>query len=211
MEALERANRLSPWNATANDLLSRVVVYLGRLERAEELARRAIELDPLNYQPRKLSLARVLWVQGKVDAAEDSARKAVELQPRASGSHRWLVFVAISRADGAAALREAKMEPDDGYQRFEVALAHFTRRENPQMADSALAELIKNDGDRLAYQVAQVYAWRGEADKAFEWLQIALDHHDTGLHSLLIDRFMRGLHHDPRYRTMLLKVGLPPR
>jgi TolB-like protein/tetratricopeptide (TPR) repeat protein len=209
VEALERANRLSPWNATANDLLSRVVVYLGRLERAEELARRAIELDPLNYQPRT-SLARVLWVQGKVDAAEDSARKAVELQPTASGSHRWLVFVAISRADGAAALREAKMEPDDGYQRFEVALAHFTRRD-PQMADSALAELIKNDGDRLAYQVAQVYAWRGEADKAFEWLQIALDHHDTGLHSLLIDPFMRGLHHDPRYRTMLLKVGLPPR
>ena len=81
-----------------------------RLERAEELARRAIELDPLNYQPRT-SLARVLWVQGKVDAAEDSARKAVELQPTASGSHRWLVFVAISRADGAAALREARWSP----------------------------------------------------------------------------------------------------
>ena len=118
------------------------------------------------------------------------------------------MFVAIGRADGAAALREAKMEPDEGYRRFELALAHFTRGDH-RAADSALAELIAKDRDRLAYQIAQVYAWRGESDKTFEWLQVSLDNHDTGLQSLLVDPFMRGLHHDARYRTMLVKVGLP--
>lgn len=209
VEALERANELSPWNATANDLLSRVVVYLGQFEQAEKLARQAIELDPLSYEPRA-SLARVLWLQGKLDEAEASARKAAELQPTASSSHRWQVFVNVVRGDGTAALREAQMEPDDGYRRFELVLAYFTQGDH-RAADTALSELIAKDKDRLAYQIAQAYAWRGDADKAFEWLQISLDNRDTGLQSLLVDPFMHKLRSDPRYRTMLVKVGLPVR
>jgi hypothetical protein len=54
-------------------------------------------------------------------------------------------------------------------------------------ADAALAELIAKDRNFLAYQIAEVYAWRGETDKAFEWLQISLNNHDTGMLSLLID------------------------
>jgi tetratricopeptide (TPR) repeat protein len=99
---LRRANQLSPWNSTANDLLARVVVYLGQFEEAEELARQAIELDPLAYQPRT-SLARVLSAEGKLDEAEAAGRKGVELQPTAAGCRRWQVFVAIQRSNGAAA------------------------------------------------------------------------------------------------------------
>ena len=61
------------------------------------------------------------------------------------------------------------------------------------------------------YQIAQVYAWRGETEKAFEWLQIAFNNHDTGMLSLLIDPLMRGLHHDARYKGLLAKIGLPLR
>ena len=61
----------------------------------------------------------------------------------------------------------------------------------------------------LAYQIAQVYAWRGENDKAFEWLQIALDNHDTGMVSLLIDPLLHGLQHDARFNSLLVKIGLP--
>jgi serine/threonine-protein kinase len=76
-------------------------------------------------------------------------------------------------------------------------------------ADASLAELIGKDRDVMAYQVAEVYAWRGETEKAFEWLQISLDNHDTGLLSLLIDPLMRSLRNDSRYSEMLTKVGLP--
>ena len=54
-----------------------------------------------------------------------------------------------------------------------------------------------------------VYAWRGETDKAFEWLQVSFDDHDTGTLSLLIDPLMRGLHHDARDNGLLAKIGLP--
>ena len=62
---------------------------------------------------------------------------------------------------------------------------------------------------QLAYQIAEVYAWRGETDKAFEWLQISYDNHDTGLLSLLIDPLMRGSRSDPRYKIMVEKLDLP--
>jgi TolB-like protein len=204
---LRRAQQLSPWNPTASDLLARVVVYHGQFEEAEKLARQSIELDPLAYQAR-ISLARVLFTEGKLDETEAAARKAAELQPTAAGNHRFQVFVAIQRGDGEAALREAQLEPNEGYRRFELALADYTRGER-RAADEALAELIAKDRDFLAYQVAQVYAWRGENDKAFEWLQVSLDTHDTGTVSLLIDPLLRGLQHDPRYNSLLAKIGLP--
>jgi hypothetical protein len=50
---------------------------------------------------------------------------------------------------------------------------------------------------------------RGEVDKAFEWLQIAFDNHDGGMPSLLVDPVLRGLRNDPRYKTLVAKVGLP--
>ena len=150
---LRRAQQLSPWNATANDLMARVVVYLGQFEEAEKLARQAIELDPLAYQART-SLARILFAEGKLDETEAAARKAAELQPTAAGNHRFQVFVAIQRGDGEAALREAQLEPNEGYRRFELALAHYTRGER-RAADEALAELIAKDRDFLAYQVAR--------------------------------------------------------
>ena len=204
---LRRAQQLAPWNPTANDLLAPVVVYLGQFEEAEKLAQQAIEHDPLAYQARQ-SLARLLFVQGKLDEADASARKAVELQPTAAGSHRWQVFVAIERGDGDAALREAELEPNGRYQRFELALAHCARQDRPA-ANAALAELIARDRDVMAYQIAEVYAWRGEKDKAFEWLQVSLDNHDTGLLSLRIDPLMQGVRHDPRYHDLLTKIGLP--
>jgi hypothetical protein len=61
----------------------------------------------------------------------------------------------------------------------------------------------------LAYQIAEVYVVRGEKNKAFEWLQIAFDEHDTGMLTLLVDPLLRGLRDDPRYKNLLAKLALP--
>jgi serine/threonine-protein kinase len=207
LSELKRAKELSPANPTANDLLARVIVYLGRIDEAERQARQAVELDPLSIPPQN-NLARVLFVAGKLDEADAIARKAAELQPAAASSHRWQVLIAVQRRDGETALREAQLEPDEGYRRFELALAQYVRGDR-KAADVALADLIANGRDQLAYQIAEVYAVRGETDKAVEWLQISLDNHDTGTLSLLIDPLLRGLRDDPRYKNLLAKLGLP--
>ncbi len=207
LSELKRAKELSPANPTANDLLARAIVYLGRVDEAERQARYAVELDPLSVTAQG-NLGRVLFFAGKMDEADAALRKAAELQPTSASSHRWQVVAAVLRGDREMALREAQLEPDEGYRRFELALAQQIQGDR-QAADAALADLIANGRDQLAYQIAQVYAVRGEKDKAFEWLQIAFDQHDTGTLTLLVDPLLRGLRDDPRYKNLLAKLGLP--
>src|SRR5262245_48249316 len=107
LSELNRAKELAPANPTANDLLARVMVYVGKPDEAEKQGRQAVELDPLATSPRN-NLARILWYQGKLDEADAVARKGTELNPTAAASRRWQVVIAIQRGDAETALREAK-------------------------------------------------------------------------------------------------------
>ena len=207
LSELKRAKELSPANPTANDLLARIVVYLGRPAEAEKQARQAAELDPLAF-PAQNNLARALFFEGKFDEADAIARKAAEVHPAAASNRRFQVLIAVQRRDGETALREAQLEPDEAYRGFELALAHYVRGDRAA-ADAALADLIAKSRDIAAYQIAQVYAVRGEKEKTFEWLQISFDTHDTGTLGLLIDPLLRDLRPDPRYKRLLAKLGLP--
>ena len=68
--------------------------------------------------------------------------------------------------------------------------------------------MVAIDHDAAAFQIALVYAFRGETDSAFQWLQQAYDIRDTGLLSILVEPLLRGLHSDPRFALMLAKMGL---
>ncbi|HEV3099953.1 MAG TPA: hypothetical protein VGY75_09585 [Candidatus Udaeobacter sp.] len=207
LSELKRAQELSPANPTTNDLLARVIVYIGQLDEAEKQARHAVELDPLSGSAQ-FNLARVLWCQGKLDEADAVARKTADLTPAAASSHRWQVLIAVKRGDGEKALREAQLEADENYRRFELALAHYARRDRAA-ADAALAELIAKSRDIAAFQIAQVYAFRGETGKAFEWLQISFDTHDTGTLAILVDPLVNSLRDDPRFKALVAKMNFP--
>ena len=181
-------------------------MYVGKPDEAEKQARQAVESDPLASAPQN-NLARVLWYEGKLNEADAVARKSAELQPSAASSRRWQVLVAIRRGDSETALREAQFEPDESYRRFELAVAQYARGDR-KAADAALADLIAHN-QGLDYQVAQVYAVRDEKEKAFEWLQIAFDNHDTGMLALLADPLLRGLSDDPRYKALVAKMNFP--
>ena len=64
-------------------------------------------------------------------------------------------------------------------------------------------------GFAWAYQIAEVYAWRGDKDKAFEWLQRGYDRHDGGLSNIKIDALLLNLRGDARFGAMLKKMKLP--
>ena len=60
----------------------------------------------------------------------------------------------------------------------------------------------------MAFQVAEVYAWHGNTDKAYEWLDIAYKQRDGGFVQILLDPFLVSIHDDPRWEKVLDKVGL---
>jgi TolB-like protein/Flp pilus assembly protein TadD len=208
LSELKQAIELSSANPTVNDLLGRAMVYVGNPDEAEKQVRHAVEVDPLAAFPLN-NLARILWYRGKVDEADAAARKSAELQPSSASSRRWQVLVAIRRGDGEGALREAQLEPDESYRRFELAIAQQARGDRAA-ADAALADLMANNRG-LDYQVAQVYAVRGDKEKAFEWLQVAFNNHDTGMLALLVDPLLNSLRDDPRFKALVAKMNFPAR
>ena len=75
-------------------------------------------------------------------------------------------------------------------------------------SDAALAELTKNEAETAADQIADVYACRGDKDKAFEWLERARRQRDAGLPTLRVDPYLQNLHDDPRWNAFLRTMGL---
>jgi len=77
-------------------------------------------------------------------------------------------------------------------------------------SDAALAALIAKDEKDGPYNIAYVYAYRGEADKAFEWLDKAVEYGDGGLGEIVTETLFDKIHTDPRWLPFLRKVGKAP-
>jgi len=68
--------------------------------------------------------------------------------------------------------------------------------------------MIATSAQWAAYQIAEVYAWRGQKDQAFQWLDRAYAQHDGGLPEIKGDPGMASLRTDPRYHAFLVKMKL---
>jgi hypothetical protein len=70
-----------------------------------------------------------------------------------------------------------------------------------------LEMLIADHADTGAYFIAAAYAWRDEADAAFEWLDRAIDEQQN-IDALKTEPLLRNLHDEPRWEKTLARVGL---
>ena len=84
---------------------------------------------------------------------------------------------------------------------------------NAGASDAALEKLIEccggGDPPSADYQIAQVYAIRGEIDHAFKWLEVAYGNRDGALADVATSISFTNLHDDPRWEPLLDKMGLP--
>ena len=72
-----------------------------------------------------------------------------------------------------------------------------------------MAGRLEKDKENWAFQIAEVYAFRGETDQAFAWLERAHAQRDGGLPQLKGDPMLKNLEADPRYKAFLKKMRLP--
>ena len=75
-------------------------------------------------------------------------------------------------------------------------------------ADASMLDFIEQNSLDSAYQIAQIYGFKGDTDKVFEWLNLAYVQRDGGLPEILHDPFLNQLSEDPRWAKILKKVGL---
>ena len=203
----ERAVQLAPDDLEAKFALGNQLASIGQVERAVELTREVLSIDPMNS--RRLDwLAIYLTALGRLDEAEHAVRKAIELSPDSDSFAATLTGIAVQRGDARAAATAAERSPPGSWRTIALAWAYQIGPDRAA-ADAALRTLIDQQGDASAFQVAEVYALRNDADKTFEWLEHAWTTRDPGVTSLLHDPWIARYRSDPRFAAFCQKVGLP--
>jgi tetratricopeptide (TPR) repeat protein len=203
---LTKAGALEPSNADVFQTHSRLFALRANFDQAVKLGEQAVALDPLDSTYR-LQLGYVLYVASRYDEAQTELQKALGLNSQAVFVHITLGKVLIAERKPQKALAQIEKEPSDWEKLTGLVLAyHALGRE--QDSNAALAELIAKHHSDSAYQIAEVYAYRGESDKSFEWLERAYEQRDAGLSDILIDPLLENLHHDPRYTELLKTMRL---
>ena len=204
---LRKAVALAPEDGDALYQLGVARASQGDLTQAVELTRRALKLDPRNANWYRWLVAYLMPL-GRLDEAKQAIGKAVELEPRAIYNHHLLAIIEVQRRDFAAAQKAAEAEPAGPWQDFALALAAQIGS-NRADADARLQACIHDHAEGWAFQIAQVYAVRGEPDAMFEWLGRAWQARDPGMQALLYDALLLRYRNDPRYAALAKQVGLP--
>jgi hypothetical protein len=86
-------------------------------------------------------------------------------------------------------------------------MARWGQKRIPE-SDAALVRLTEGFAETAAYQIAEVYAYRADKDRAFDWLERARRQRDSGLAGMRRDPLLANLHGDPRWDAFLHKMGL---
>ena len=205
--SFQRAVELAPGNPQGVRMAARSEAFLGRFDKALPLFRGAVDLDPLNADSWLL-LGFTESLTSQLDKAAEDLKKALELDPDLGNVHYFLSEVYIMKGKPLDALSEIKRVQEDDLRLHQYALAYYALGRKRE-ADTALNELTAKYQAVEAYNIATIYAFRNESDKAFEWLGRAYAQHNTGLVETKVDPLLKNLHNDPRYATLLKKLNLP--
>ena len=205
--SIQKAAELQPGSADVLHQQAYVYLILGRLNAAIAIQRQAVTLDPLKTRSHSF-LGFLLYAGGQYEGALGELRKAVELNPQNQSDHfvRARILLAESLAEEAKA--ECDQEPREFWRLTCESLAYHALG-RPAESEASLKKLIATHAGDWAFQIAEIYAFRGESDKAFDWLNRAYGQRDDGLLNLKFDPLLNSLRGDPRYTALLTKMHLP--
>jgi serine/threonine-protein kinase len=204
---LEKAISLSPGSANAQIRYAQLMAVRGRLGEAIETGRKAVQLDPLSPETR-YQLGSFYNAVGDYALARETLKVALVNAPRHGFASRELAFTELLDGHPAEALAMFRAHHQEWVREFGTALAEHSLGHEVE-SRAALDRLHASNGRTALYQIAQIHAWRGENDLAFEWLERARLERDPGTRYLKYDPFMRPLRKDPRYAELLTRMKLP--
>ena len=184
---------------------------MGKSEEAHALARRAVELDPLN-PATQFDLGLIYRFSDRLPEAERQFRRAIELSPNGQRYRTFLALavVGLGRADEAEEL--ARTEPDVLSRDFVFGLAAAQRRDQARLREViAQLESKRSTLGKLGDYSAYLAAMRGEAgdlDGGMVELEAARAAHDPSIGWIKTNYLLRSLHQHPRWNDFLRSLGL---
>ena len=196
---LNRALEIDPENAEAILWMAEYLAWMGRLPEVVTWDRRRVEKEPISSSAWN-NLGVDYWYLSRFGEAESAFSRAEEVDPSLKlAVNRGMLLLSAGRP--GEALDVCKTPACR-------AMIHHALGDAGE-SQKALDELLaKPEGD-TRYVIARAYSFRGETDRAFEWLELAREGHVRMLNTLKVDPFFRPLHSDPRWADFLRKMNLP--
>jgi TolB-like protein/Flp pilus assembly protein TadD len=201
---MEHALALEPNNPNNIGAAATLVGYLGRLDEAIRLGQYTLTLDPVN-PVGYLNLASMYVSAGRLDDAITTSQTAMSLSPGTSGAQYWIGEAHMRKGESESALAAFALEEDDEWRVKGTALASYELGRLTEF-EALFTELHDTWGERWPIEIAHVYAWIGDTDSVFFWLE--KERLVNGLGGVMIDPYFTGLHEDPRWQPLLEKAGL---
>jgi TolB-like protein/Tfp pilus assembly protein PilF len=204
----ERSLQLDPANPDMIGNAAVLLSALGRVDEAIAWSERVTARDPMNPTSHA-NLGFAYHSAGRWDDAIASLETALRLSPDRLFAHYGIGVALLMKREPEAALESFASEGDESLRVTGQALALYTLGRQDEY-QARRDELIERWGDEWPFHVADVYAWTGDADLAFEWLDRAVIQHHVSLAELPLKPFYQPLHADPRWREFLERVGGTP-
>jgi TolB-like protein/lipoprotein NlpI len=205
---LQKALALDSGNIRAHEQYAELLSAFGRLPEAVEAAKKATELDPLSNEAWS-DLGLYLVENRQFAVANEALRRAVEIEPEGAYGLSWLGQLQLLEGKAMEALATFRQVDYEGFRLWGIAMAEHTLSHTKESQHSLDELIAKHATQGFASEVADIYAWRAEKDKAFEWLEQAYRQHDSDLVYIKSDPLLDSLHDDPRYKAILRKMNLP--
>jgi TolB-like protein/tetratricopeptide (TPR) repeat protein len=201
----KRALALDPNNAALLSSYSQSLFFSGHQTEAIAMARKSAAIDPLSVETWRV-LGLLLFCSGQDVEARLAWQHALEINPGTRWPNYLLGYLDLKQGNIERALAHFHAA-DEAFRLTGTAMVEYTLGHADE-SDQALDTLKTKYATGSAFQIAAVYAWRGEKDQAFEWLDRAYDQHDTGMPRLRYDPTLASLHDDPRFAALVKKMGL---
>jgi len=205
---LNEALALGPRNSDWARIASQRAAAIGQWDEARQLGIEAVALDPLNPNVHMILGWSIYLHTGDFAEAEQSFRRGLQIAPKWGSGQYFLGEALMLQGHHELALAEFRKETSDDGHLEGSAMAYFAAGRKSE-SDAALAEAIRHNGTSWPSEIARVYAFRGEKDRAFEWLDRAFELRDEDLYVIKGDPLFKNLEGDPRYKAFLRKMNLP--
>lgn len=201
----QRSYELGFGNAEILSAYANFAGRIGRFDDGREAIARAQQLDPLN--PLVFRNAGFLeYAARDFAAAENQFRTALSINPKARNVRATLGDIALVRGDLNAARSHFSQEGDLASRFRGLAIVEMKLGRAAE-AEAAYAELLREGGDTVHYQQAQVLAQWGRKDDALKELEQALALRDAGLVRLRNDPLLDPVREDARFAKIEQTIG----
>jgi len=203
----EKAMELEPGDARVQNDYGVVLSQFGRVPEAIAAMERSIEIDPLAADAW-VNLGYYLTAVKNFPAARRALERSLVITPTNGVAHNGLGTLDLLEERLQDALAEFQNNSDDVYRQAGEAKVEYSRGHEKE-SQRVLDALIAKHGENSPYAIAGVYAWRGDRDRAFEWLERSYTRRDSDISDIKRDPLLIGLRGDPRYRALLKRLNLP--